>query len=173
MLFIDDLKSLPAEHVHLFKPRPFSTSSNIQDLCVYAYLREEDDENGPKGSIYYVGEGASTRPSGKHRIHVPSSTNIWILSDRHEHKDETRYREALLIHYYGRIIDGTGILLNILYSRRLLLPWVPEKTQIKQIPDKSLSKTFPKEYQDGIFPRKMPSENIKKYIFDDIDLFEW
>lgn len=133
MLFIEDLASLPENEREMFCPRPYVSEGDISGFCVYAYLREESDEYGPKGSVRYVGEGTNERPTGPHRnVRVPSNEHIVILSDRLT-KDDGLLREDILIDYFGRIITGTGVLENVRVGGRgwgvLGRRWtLPEKT---------------------------------------------
>ena len=114
MIFIEDILTLPEEFGNIFTPRPYTKPEDVSCLCVYAYLREQADDHGPKGSVYYIGEGVASRPISVHdNVHTPVIENIIIVSDKHPYKRESLNAEAVLIHYFGRIINGTGILENV------------------------------------------------------------
>lgn len=112
MLFINNL-GLPEGFP--YTPRQFTGANNITGICVYGYLREEDDEHGPAGSFYYIGEGGASRPLGPHRVRVPDPKFIVIFTDD-LNKDKGWDIEKQLIAHYGRICDESGILENILVS---------------------------------------------------------
>lgn len=112
MLFINDIKALAPEIANLFNPKKLRSTDDIRGTCVYAYVREQTDKYGPIGSVYYIGEGNSCRPSGHHdNVVVPTEDHIYILNDGLT-KVEARGQEAILISYFGRIKNGSGILLN-------------------------------------------------------------
>lgn len=113
MLFIDDLlvdSTLAAR----LQPRSFTSKHDLHGHTVYAYLREEDDEYGPAGSVRYVGEGVVGRAISKdHGVRVPTDKKfIVILTDRIV-KVEGLELENKLVKLFGKICDGTGILENI------------------------------------------------------------
>ena len=113
MLFIKDINLLPLNQQRFFNPRIFSKNNPIVGNCVYGYLREIDDEFGPKGSLKYIGEGSSSRPLNQHSRHcvVKSHRNIVIFVDDID-KPTGLVLERLLIDCYGRIVNSTGILEN-------------------------------------------------------------
>jgi len=80
---------------------------------VYLYLREKDSNHGLKDSPYYVGKGHGKRAFGSHgNIAIPKDkSRIEIICD--ELTEEAAFLlEMLLIHFYGRIDLGTGMLQN-------------------------------------------------------------
>jgi hypothetical protein len=86
---------------------------NLNDYCVYVYLREESDEHGPKYSIRYVGEGQPKRIISKnHRVRIPISGEFIFVVDGLT-KKEVRDIEEKIIQVFGRISKGTGILENL------------------------------------------------------------
>lgn len=95
-----------------FTVKPYSTWTALSGFYVYGYLREEDDEFGPKGSLRYIGEGKGRRLVMPHGVRVPSSEFIVIFTDDITKKESILMEEQLISHY-GRIINGTGILENI------------------------------------------------------------
>jgi hypothetical protein len=105
MIFVEDSVTLS------FCPRKYSGPDGISRFCVYGYIREEDDDHGPAGSVRYVGEGKSGRPKDKHRVRVPADEYIVIFQDNLEKKQATSAEEKL-ISFYGRIVNGSGILEN-------------------------------------------------------------
>jgi hypothetical protein len=97
----------------LLKYRKYTHWKDLTSCCIYGYLRETDDEYGPAGTLYYVGEGTPSRVIDKnHGVKVPSPANIVIFADGLT-KQESKIGESLLVSYYGRINKKTGILENI------------------------------------------------------------
>jgi hypothetical protein len=84
-----------------------------KDFYVYAYLRSKDGDHGKKGTPYYIGKGKGRRIVEKHnRISLPpDSSNIVLISEGLTEVGAFAI-ERRLIRWYGRIIDGSGILLN-------------------------------------------------------------
>ena len=71
----------------------------------YLYLRED-------GTSYYVGKGMGKRAfSSQHWVPVPPKERILIES--HASEEEALEAEKLLISYYGRKNNKTGILRNL------------------------------------------------------------
>jgi hypothetical protein len=105
-LFLEDTLVLGVEW------KKYTHWKNLTDFCVYAYLREEDDEYGPKNSVRYVGEGAPKRIISKtHRVRVPSPDFIMAIDGIT--KKKARELEEVLIKKFGRISKNSGILENI------------------------------------------------------------
>lgn len=113
MKFIEDIISNPENNFWGFAPEDYAGRHKYKNLefCIYAYLRESEDEHGPENSIYYIGEGLITRPEDTHRVRIPSRKYIKILK-RGIDKKEAWAGEELLINYFGRTWNNTGILLN-------------------------------------------------------------
>jgi len=110
--FVEDIKKLPKDVKDYFNPVPINSLQQINGCCVYGYLREFDDEFGPAGSLYYIGEGRACRPTEKHNnVNTPNSNLIIIFTDNISKDTATEY-EIILIKHYGRIDIHTGILLN-------------------------------------------------------------
>jgi hypothetical protein len=85
------------------------------DFVVYAYVRENDDEFGKKGTFYYIGKGLPKRPYSRNRyIERPESdSNIIILHTSLDEKTAYAYERSFVL-FYGRVetCPGWGILLN-------------------------------------------------------------
>jgi hypothetical protein len=112
MIFIDDIKYLPKDVINLFDPKPYTSKYDIIGHCVYGYLREQTDKHGPAMSVRYIGEGRPDRPTEGHWGGVPDPKYIVIFRDNIT-KDQSLLREKILVDYFGRIVNGTGILENI------------------------------------------------------------
>lgn len=129
-MYVDDISLLPEQDRHLFQPRPYTSRVNIKGWCVYGYLREEDDEYGPKGSLRYVGEGNAKRPASvDHSVRVPAKQFIVIFVDNIT-KAEAVIGEEILIDFYDRITTTEGILENIMPGGRGL----PNRKKLKKLP---------------------------------------
>ena len=81
--------------------------TNPNRFYVYAYLRED-------GSPYYIGKGTGNRINQRayHYVNLPPvARRIKLIWD--ETSDFCYRYEEMLIAYYGKKHDGTGILRNI------------------------------------------------------------
>lgn len=78
------------------------------------YLRDNDSENGPKGSPYYVGKGSGYRARNKTPQEIkPNSdkSNIRYIKENISEEDAFMW-EVFWIAEFGRIDLGTGCLRN-------------------------------------------------------------
>lgn len=74
---------------------------------VYAYLRED-------GTPYYIGKGQKGRAfSTAHSVHLPKNKNLIIFLEKNLSEVGALALERRYIRWYGKKIDGTGILRNI------------------------------------------------------------
>lgn len=106
-LYLEDLTHLELQW------KQYTHWKNLNECCVYLYLRECEDEYGPKFSVRYVGEGSPRRVASKgHRVPVPSDNQYIFVVDGLT-KKEVRDIEEKIIKIFGRIARGTGILENI------------------------------------------------------------
>jgi hypothetical protein len=89
-----------------------------RDFVVYAFLREEDDQYGEKGSFYYIGKGTPSRPrvcSSRKGAKCPKNrkNNIVILYDKLDEKSAYSIEIELIAKYKRIDLDPeNGILLN-------------------------------------------------------------
>jgi len=81
---------------------------------VYAYLRNTDSDIAKAGTPYYIGKGIRVRAWNFHDTRIPipkDNSNIVILE--HNLTELGAFAiERRMIRWYGKIIDGTGILRN-------------------------------------------------------------
>jgi hypothetical protein len=85
----------------------------LKGYYLYGYLREEADEYGGKGTMYYVGLGQKKRAISSHLGAVPSNKSNIVIFSQKLTKIEAELGEIQLIQHYGRISNKTGILRNI------------------------------------------------------------
>lgn len=81
---------------------------------VYAYLRNTDSDTAKAGTPYYIGKGIRARAWNFHDTRIPipkDNSNIVILE--HNLTELGAFAiERRMIRWYGKIIDGSGILRN-------------------------------------------------------------
>ena len=81
---------------------------------VYAYLRNTDSDTAKAGTPYYIGKGIRTRAWNFHDTKIPipkDNSNIVILEQNLTELGAFAI-ERRMIRWYGKIINGTGILRN-------------------------------------------------------------
>jgi hypothetical protein len=90
------------------------TKQNPNRFYVYAYLRSQDSEHGPKLSPYYVGKGQGGRCYGKtgRPAGRPRDKGYIVFVQEGLTEEEAFALETYCINLYGRIDIGTGILHN-------------------------------------------------------------
>jgi len=157
-LFIEDVISLG------IIPIKFTHWKELSGYCVYGYLREEDDQYGPKGSVRYIGEGLPKRITHKnHRVIVPSNEFIVIFKNNVT-KKETRKTEEELIKFYGRISRGSGILENIKHKCGGTEDPKPHKKSICQYCEKEFAHTEFHEKRCSQNPNREYGKKTLTYI---------
>jgi len=90
------------------------TKQDPNRFYVYAYLRSQDSEHGPKLSPYYVGKGQGGRCYGKtgRPAGRPRDKSYIVFVQEGLTEEEAFALETYCIKLYGRIDIGTGILYN-------------------------------------------------------------
>jgi hypothetical protein len=84
---------------------------------VYAYLRSKDSPTAKAGTPYYIGKGKKDRAYSKHsHIKVPNNKKCIIILERNLSEIGAFALERRYIKWWGRKIDGTGVLRNMTYG---------------------------------------------------------
>ena len=85
------------------------------DYYVYAYLRKQDSETGPKMSPYYIGKGKGGRAFSKNRkgVSVPKDKSLIVFVEENLTEIDAFSLEKYCIKLYGRVDIGSGILRNL------------------------------------------------------------
>lgn len=80
---------------------------------VYAYTRSVSSETAAVGTPYYIGKGQGYRKKARHSIAIPTDPRCVVLLAESLTEPDAHQLEMLLIHLYGRVDLGTGILRNL------------------------------------------------------------
>lgn len=81
---------------------------------VYAYLRISNSQVSSVGTPYYIGKGKGKRAfDGQHVVSVPREKERIVIIKNYLSEAEAFELEKLLISYYGRVDNHTGILRNL------------------------------------------------------------
>lgn len=92
----------------------YSKRNPPSECYVYAYLRQSDSNIAKAGTPYYIGKGIKGRAWVFHDTKIPvpmDKSNIVILE--HNLTELGAFAiERRMIRWYGKIIDGSGILRN-------------------------------------------------------------
>jgi len=100
---------------------------------VYAYVREKDSPTGKAGTPYYIGKGTGSRAWDKHKeVPKPKDHLIVILESGLTNFGAIAI-EKRMIAWWGRIINQSGILRNILEADPSAGFGVPLKGRIEKI----------------------------------------
>lgn len=92
-------------------------NNNPLRFYVYAYIREKDSKMAKAGTPYYIGKGSGRRAwtndrKGKHTsVHMPNKKYIVILETNLTELGAFAL-ERMLINWWGRIDNNTGVLRN-------------------------------------------------------------
>ena len=83
----------------------------MNNKCLYFFLRDKDDEIGPAGSPYYCGEGSEERPYAKHKVPMPKDTKNIFIKRFNLPKNKSLSLERKWCDQLGLASQG-GLLLN-------------------------------------------------------------
>ena len=92
----------------------YSKKNRPSGYYVYAYLRSTDSVIAKAGTPYYIGKGIKTRAWDIHntKISVPEDNSNIVILEQNLTELGAFAIERRMIEWYGKIIDGTGILRN-------------------------------------------------------------
>lgn len=81
---------------------------------IYAYIRNQTSARGQKGTPYYIGKGKGYRAYVDHKnIPVPKDLDYIVIMEENLTELGALALERRYIRWYGKIIDGSGILHNM------------------------------------------------------------
>lgn len=94
----------------------YSPSNPPPAFYVYAYIRDKDSNTAKAGTPYYIGKGSKTRAwSNSHdKISRPRDWNFIVIIEANLTELGAWAIERQLIRRWGKTIDGSGILRNII-----------------------------------------------------------
>jgi len=107
-------------------------------FVVYAFCREDN-------TFYYIGKGSKKRAYSKRQQGVKpprNKTKILILHSDLDEQTALKY-ERLLIQFYGRKDNGTGILRNMTDGGEGVTGWVPDISWRQQKSERMKGKNNP------------------------------
>lgn len=92
----------------------YSRSNPPNGFYVYAYIRTTKSEISEAGTPYYIGKGYKKRAwsKGKSEIKPPTDNHYIVILESGLSNIGALAIERRMIKWYGKIIDGTGILRN-------------------------------------------------------------
>jgi hypothetical protein len=81
---------------------------------VYAYIYNEKSDIRKIGNPYYIGKGTKNRAWSKHaNVKIPTDLSYIVILESNLTELGALALERRYIEWYGKICDGSGILLNI------------------------------------------------------------
>lgn len=91
----------------------YSKKNPPSGYYVYAYIRSTDSDIAKAGTPYYIGKGKGARGFSDHKqLPVPKDNKNIVILERNLTELGAFAIERRMIEWYGKVIDGTGILRN-------------------------------------------------------------
>ena len=92
----------------------YSKKNRPSGYYVYAYIRSTDSDIAKAGTPYYIGKGIKTRAWDIHdtKIPVPKDNTKIVILEQNLTELGAFAIERRMIEWYGKVVDGTGILRN-------------------------------------------------------------
>jgi hypothetical protein len=92
----------------------YSKQNQPSGYYVYAYIRATDSVIAKAGTPYYIGKGIKKRAWAFHdtKIPVPKDNKNIVILEQNLTELGAFAIERRMIEWYGKVIDGTGILRN-------------------------------------------------------------
>lgn len=91
----------------------YSKKNPPSGYYVYAYIRSSNSDIAKSGTPYYIGKGKGARAFSDHKkLPVPKNNFNIVILEQNLTELGAFAIERRMIKWYGKIVDGSGILRN-------------------------------------------------------------